>query len=417
MFDIITAIAREILSAFLLNYLFIFLYVIIIVFIRMQYEKYCNLQGGFFEDQGRSLREITEKIVLVGLVTGFAGSFVIIAAGITIEADAVMYLFFIMCFLLIVNIRFLCIAYPAGILALVSLLFNYPKVNVSSILGLAAILHLIESLLIYLNNGRDSIPVFIKYKDDIAGAYLIRKFWPVPIVFFTIMMQNAINSSSALSISWWTLFRPDTLQTGAYALGLDCIVAVLCYSDLAITRQPEKKSRHTALLIFCYSIVLLILAMASMKIYWLKYAGAIFCIAVHEGITIYGRYMEKKGIPIFGPVRRGLKVMDFTPGSHAQRMGIQRGDIILSINGRDVQTEEGINEALKEYPSFTWIQLVGWDGKERTCEYKCYPGGYNTLGIIAVPREKEVTYNTDYFEHLSIIKNIVTRFKSMNKSL
>jgi hypothetical protein len=213
------------------------------------------------------------------------------------------------------------------------------------------------------------------------------------------------------------MFKPETIQTGALALGLDCAVAVLCYSDLAITKHPEKKSRETAFQLFCYSAVLFIIAIFSIHLPWLKYVGTVFCIAVHEGINIYGRHIEKNGEPLFSPVRRGLKVMDIIPDSHAQRMGIQRGDTILSINGKDIQTEEGVTEALREYPTYTWIQIKGWDGKEKTCEYKYYQGGYNTLGVVSVPREKEVTYNTNYFEHLSILKNIVTRFRGMNKSV
>lgn len=415
MMEIVASIARKLIEAFLLNYLFVFLYIIIIVFIRMQYEKYSDLQSGMESWQGKSIREITESIILVGLVTGFAGSFAIIGAGITIEAEAVKYLFFIMAALLLINIRFVCFAYPAGLLALISLVFKYPAVDVSSVLGLAAIMHLIESILIYLNKGKDSIPVFIKHKGEIAGAYLIRKFWPVPVVFLTVLMQNSAGDISALSNGgWWMLFRPRTIQTGAMALGLDCIIAVLCYSDLAITKHPETKSKRTAYAVFFYSIALFVIAFLSLQIPWLRFAGAIYCIAAREAIILYGRYIEKTGNPLFAPVRRGLKVMDILPGSHAKLMGMKRGDTILSVNGNDIQTEEGLNEALKDYPVFTWIQAVGWDGREKTYEYKCYPRGYDSLGIIPVPREVEVTYNTDNFEHMSIIKNIVTRFKGIN---
>lgn len=415
MFDIIASIARKLIEAFLLDYLFVFLYIIIIVFIRMQYEKYSELQSGMESRQGKSLREITEGIIFVGLISGFAGSLAIIGVGITIETEAVKYLFFIMSILLLINIRFVCFAYPAGILALISLVFKQPSVDASSVLGLAAIMHLIESILIYINKGKDSIPVFIKHKGEIAGAYLIRKFWPIPVVFLTVMMQNTVGNASVISGGWWMVFRPQNLQTSAMALGLDCIVAVLCYSDLAITRHPETKSKRTAYAVFCYSIALLAIAILSVNIVWLKFPGAIFCIVAREAITLYGRYLEKTGKPLFAPVRRGLKVMDILPESHAKRMGLQRGDTILSVNGSDIQTEEGLNEALKDYPVYTWIQVIAWDGKEKTYEYRCYPGGYNNLGIIPVPREGEVTYNTDNFEHLSIIKNIVTRFKGMNK--
>lgn len=415
MLNILASIARELIETFFANYFFVFLYVILIVFIRMQHEKYNEFQSGVPNWQNKSLKEITESIILVGLAAGFAGSFVIIAAGITIDPEAVKYLFIIMFILLILNIRFVCFAYPVGILAITSLLFNYPKVDVASVLGLAAIMHLIESILIFINRGKDSIPVFIKHKGEIAGAWLIRKFWPVPVVFLTFVMQNAVNGTMLIPRGWGTLFGPKSMGAGALALGLDCVVAVLCYSDLAITKHPQQKSKQTAFLIFSYSLTLFTIALISTAVPWLRYLGAVFCVAGREAITIYGRNMEKNGMPLFAQVRRGLKVMDILPKSHAELMGMQRGDTILNVNGKDIQTEDGLNEALKDYPVFAWIQVAGWDGKDKTYEYKCYPDGFNTLGVIPVPRENEVTYNTDDFEHMSILKNIVSRFRNMNR--
>ena len=67
---------------------------------------------------------------------------------------------------------------------------------------------------------------------------------------------------------------------------------------------------------------------------------------------------EKRGIPLYSAVKRGLRVLDVLPGSNAQSMGIMRGDIILSINNMDIQSEEGIGEALKDFPVYTWIRVL-----------------------------------------------------------
>ena len=415
--SVISSIAREILNAFFMNYFFIFLYVLVIIFIRAQYEKYSELQGEIYGSPKKSMREITEEIILTGLLAGFAGSLVIVTAGIAIDPVAVRYLFYIMCLLLLVNIRFLCISYAGGILSALVLIFNYPRTDVASILGLVAVLHIIESLLIYLNRDNDSTPVFIKHRNDIAGAYLIRKFWLVPVVFLTFIAQGVAGGLQDFSVALWMPFRTDFAATGAYALGLDCLVAVMCYSDLAVTKHPERKSRETSYRVLVYGLTLLVLSILSLHTQWLKYVGAVFCIAAHEGIYLYGKYSERNGTPLFNPVRRGLRVLEVLPKSHADKMGVHRGDIILSVNGRDIQSDEGVNAALLEYPTFVWVELKTWDGTDKTCEYWCYPDGCERLGIISVPREKDVTYNTDRFEHMSIIKNIVTRFRGINRSV
>lgn len=414
--NIVTAVAREMLGAFFLNYLVIIVYVIVIYFIKTQYERYQDLQGGQ-ENAPRPLKEIVEEVVLTGLIAGFAGSIVAVFLGITIEPEAVRGLLFITCILLFFNLRYVCISYSAGILALISLLFGYPRLHIPSVLGLVAVMHLVESVLVFMNRGRGSIPVFIKHGDDISGAYLIRKFWPVPVVFLSFLAQNAAQGTASIAVNWHTLFNPEILGGGVLVFGLDCIIALLCYSDLAVTKHPEKKSREMAGATLIYSLVLMTLALISGRYPWVGFIGAAFCAGAHEGIALYSKHMEKTGKPIYKTVRRGLRVFDIVPGSHAELMGIQKGDIILSINGKDIQSEEGINEALREYPTFTWIEVAGWDEKPRTYEYKCYPGGYNVLGVVPVPREKDVTYNIDHFESMSILRNIVSRFKGINRSV
>lgn len=408
------AIAGEMLNAFFVNYFFIFLYIMVILFIRAQHQKYSELQGDIYGKPAKSLREITEYIILTGLIAGFVAGFIAVAVGITIEAEAVRYLFYIMCLLLLFDLRFVCISYAAGLLAAISLIFGYPKVSIPSLLGLVAILQLVESVLVYTNRKSACVPVFICHKNEIAGAFLIRKFWMIPVVFFTFVLQTG-GTMLNFSAGWPMLFKPSDLQNGAYMLGLDCLVAVLCYSDIAITKHPEKKCTQSAIMLFCYSTILLVLAVFSIKTQWLGYIGVVFCVLAHEGINLYSKLSENRGQPLYGAVRRGLRVMDRLSESHAQRMGLERGDIILSINNNDIQTDEGVTEALREFPTFTWIRVLGWEGKERTIEYRCFPGGYNTLGIISVPREKEVTYNTGYFEHMSILKNIVNRFRGMDR--
>lgn len=409
------AIAGEMLNAFFANSTFIFLYVIVILFIRAQYQKYYELQGSIYGKPAKSLREATEQIILTGLIAGFLAGFIVVAAGIFIEPDAVRYLFYIMCLLLLFDMRFVCISYAAGILAAISLIFGYPKISIPSLLGLVAILQMVEGVLVYLDRKSECVPVFIRHRDEITGAYLIRKFWIIPIVFFTYVLQNGAMLWDFSAVRFSAFGIPGIFD-GAYALGLDCLVAVLCYSDIAITKHPEKKCKQSAFMLFAYAVTLLVLAILSTHFVWLRYAGVAFCVLAHEGIHFYSIHSEKKGQPLYNAVRRGLRIMDVLAEGHAKKMGLERGDVILSINNNDIQTEEGVNEALRQFPTFTWIRVSGWDGKERTVEYSCFPGGYNTLGIISVPREKEVTYNTDDFERMSILKNIVNRFRGIDRT-
>lgn len=410
------AIAAQMLYSLLANYFFIVLYILVIFFIKVQYQKYSDLQLGLHNRPGFSMKGIIEKTVIIGIVVGFVSSFLITSVGVTIETDTVRYLFYVMFLLLMVDLRLVSLPYAAGLLAAISLIFGAPKINITSLLCLVAILQLMESILIFIYRKKDFIPVFISHKNEITGAFLIRRYWMIPIVFFTYILQNSTMSLD-LSVDWPLIFTMPPLKEGAYALGLDCIVAVLCHTDIAISSQPEKKSIKSAALLLGYSAVLMALALTSRSVPWVRAIGVVFCLGGKEGLYLLSSFSEKKGKPLYSAVRRGLKVLDILPGSHAEAMGLQRGDIILSINKNDVQSEEGISEALREFPSYTWIQIIGWDGIEKTLEYKYYPEGYNQLGIITVPREKEVTYATSYFDRINVLKNIVNRFRDIDNKI
>ena len=355
------AIAAEMLEAIFANFFIFFIYILIILYIKAQYQKYFELQIAVYGKPERSITEVAEHIILSGLIAGFAASFLTVAAGVTIEIDALKYLLYIMCLLMIIDLRLVCISYAAGILAAISIIFGRPQINIPSLLCLVAILQLTESFLMRINKKSGYVPVFIKHKDEIAGAFLIRRFWMVPIVFFTYLLQASIISLDFVE-GLPMFFGTPSIQGGAMALGMDCFIAVLCHTDITITKHPEKKSIETSRMRFGYSIVLLMIAFASIDIRWMEYIGVAFCLLGHEGIYFYSRYSERTGAPIYSAVRRGLRIMDVLPGSHAQQMGLERGDIIMSINKNDIQTDEGVREAMRDLPCYTWIRVLGWGG-------------------------------------------------------
>jgi hypothetical protein len=415
MLEMAGAIAAEIIRSFSVDYFFAVLYVLMIYFIRVQYRKYSELQAEIYGRPMYSTRDIVGGMILPGLAAGFASSFLTVAAGVTIETDTIRYLFYIICLFMLIDLRLMSIPYAAGLLAVVSLIFGRPRINLPSLLFLVAVLQLAESVLIFLGRKKGHMPVFIRHRNEIAGAFLIRRYWMIPVVFFTYMAQQGA-ASLDFTAGWPMIFKAPPAGA-AFAFGLDCMIAVMCHTDMAIASQPEKRSAISSGFTFIYSAVLMALAIIARNAGWAGAVGAVFCIAGKEGTYLLSMMSENRGTPLYSAVRRGIRVLDVLPGSHAAAMGLKRGDIILSINSHDVQSEEGINEALRGFPTYTWIHVKCWDGTDKTLEYRCYPGGYDSLGIITVPREKEVTYTTSYLERISVLRNIVDRFRGADNRI
>jgi hypothetical protein len=407
------AIAAEMLKAFFADYFFLFMCLVVIAFIRSHYRMYSELQEEVYRSAKFrakfSLKETAQRIILAGLTAGFASSMLTVAAGVTLETDTVRYLFYIMCLLLLFDLRFVNFPYAAGLLSAASYIFDIPNVNVPSLLCLSAVMLMLEGLLLFINRRFGHIPVYMYHDGEITGAFLTKRFWVIPVVFITYLLQPGTllpQSAAGLAMP----FGPKSLAGAAGALGLDCLIAMLYHTDVSISMQPEHKAVRSAATLFAFGNVLMVLALISRDVGWVGLAGAVLCIMGREGISVWSVMSEKRKRPLYSAVKRGLRVLDVLPGSNAQSMGMMRGDIILGINNMDIQTEEGINEALKGYPVYTWIRVLRGE-EEKILEYRCYPEGYNTLGIITVPREREVTYQISWFEHMNIIRNIVNRFR------
>lgn len=402
--EILSAVADKLLSVLFFDYKAIISYVIVILLIRTQYIKEIKMQVNSGDDDyeeiyRKRIRRIFTETIFYGAVIGFAAGVLLtsisIKLGIIYNEKTFDYLFIIMVILVLFNIRYVCIAYAGGLLAIADLVFKIPEIDAVPVLIVIAILHVFESLLIFFGAGRNCYPVFIRNGDEIAGAYITRRFWPVPVIFLSLLNQ-----------AYWK-----------NALFLNCALSIIAYTDMTMTKQPDKKSREMGMQLLIYACILFVLSIAAVNTYIFGIVGAVFCVAAHEGIMLFSRYRERHGDPIFVSVRRGVRVFDVPAGSHAFKMGMKRGDIILSVNGKSVQTEEGIEEALKNFPTYIWINAVDYKGKEKEYEYRCYPEGINNLGVVIVPRENEVTYNIYHDENYSILKNLVKRFRGSYKEV
>ena len=118
----------------------------------------------------------------------------------------------------------------------------------------------------------------------------------------------------------------------------------------------------------------------------------------------------------FASADRGLRLLDVTDGGNADKLGLEKGDIILSVNGKDIQTIDGLKAVLDDSPRYVWIVAQKPDGSRKTMK-KLYPYGIDSLGVLTVPREREVTYNIDSYENLVILRDLVRRFRGISRGM
>ena len=331
--------------------------------------------------------EVLENLA-AGSMGGFLGALVFIFLGISVDltSSAIAALWAVVFILVMVDLRFVCVSYAGGIVALLHLLIGWPGVNVAGLMALVAVLHGVEALLIMLSGGRGAIPVYLKQQDQekLIGGFTLHKIWPIAAVI--IMGQRSAGPVLLTAPGWWPLIKSDITPVPGNVLTYMMLplMVVLAYSDLTVTMRPGAKACRSGGLLALYSAILLalsILAGVSNRAFF-SFLAAIFGTIGHEWVLAVSRRFETERKSIYLASSEGLAVLDVIDGSPAAKMGIASGDILTCINGRSVLTKQDLAEIMAQKPLVLHVSLIGKGGEERHGEYS---GSITYFGIIPVP--------------------------------
>lgn len=390
-------------------------YIIFIIIVYTQYKRTIRLQEYIYGKSKSSIGSLVSTSVLSGLVAGLAVSMVMTLAGISFNENmGIEYLLFISVALMFIGPRFICFSYSGGLLSLVSLIFGFGgSIDATSILMLVAILHLLEAVLVSIDGYRGAVPVFLQRKDgSITGGFTMQRFWPIPLALVLFAGYGTSQGGGVPTPEWWPLILPSGFDMHRIQDALFMIAslsAVLGYTDFTSSYLPKEKCRNTSFKLALFGVTLLALSMLSSNIYVFKYIAAVFAPVAHELLIEGDRRLERKRKSIFAPVEDGVKVLDTLPGGPADKMGVQPGDTVISINNRQVTSNDDLIDFFKSYITYIWVGVLGRNGKERTLEYKNYKDGIESLGILAVPTSTEGLAIVR--ERKSFLSRILQKFK------
>ena len=148
--------------------------------------------------------------VFSGILGGLIGSFVVMLIGVSITETGLIYVWPVAIILAILHPHLMCFSYAGGLISLFSLIFGFPKIDVAGLMALVAVLHLVESVLIYFFGNANASPVFIKdERYGVIGGFSLQEFWPVPIILLTVIIGEIPVKSVVQMPDWWPLIRPS----------------------------------------------------------------------------------------------------------------------------------------------------------------------------------------------------------------
>ncbi|HLS89365.1 MAG TPA: PDZ domain-containing protein [Sphingobacteriaceae bacterium] len=358
---------------------------LLMLLLAMQYRRVHQLEVRLY---GRAREPIWRGLLTAlgyGLLGGVAGSYLLVLTGVTVGRNDIAYLWPLALLLMLVHPRFVCFSYAGGLVSLSYLIFGWPQVNVAGLVGLVAILHIVEGVLVYFSGEYQATPVYVRHgTGQVVGGFSLQRFWPVPIVILLMMSVPPGLQGEAIEMpAWWPLIAPATDDPSLVPV-MWPVMAALGYGDLALTRSPGEKRRRTALHLVLYSLTLLVLAVAASRWTPLLWVAALASPGLHELMIQVGLQGEMQGRPLYRHPARGVMLLDVWPGGYGAAMGLAQGDIILSVNGQPVNSRHEFEQAL--LASSWYLELTGErDGELFRVDTNRFRYGPGAMGVVLVP--------------------------------
>ena len=324
-------------------------FIAVIAIIYFQYYKIGKLEKEVLEESRSALLKTIISAVF-GIFGGIVVTIVFIYLGVAVDPKEFMYILISAIILSLINPRYMCFAYAGGLLSLSNIVFDYPKIDVKQIMAIVAVLHMIESILVFLDGNSSNLPTYYN-KGELIGGFNMNRFWPIPFVVFL----------------GDDLIRPITLME------------IISYGDFTVSSYPRIKTIKTSILLFIYSSILLLLAMKLES----GIIPAIFAIVGHEFIILMNQYREKKRTPLFTIPRKGTRILGVKPRSVGKTLGLKTGDILISINEIRIWSKRDLHDLTYMNPKEYRIRYFN---HKTGIKHKIYRGKRKTLGLVLLPR-------------------------------
>ncbi|WP_284643325.1 PDZ domain-containing protein [Paenibacillus silviterrae] len=377
-------------------------YYIGILFIILQYRRHIAFERKLFSTKLHSLLPETWRAVLWGWVGGLLASVLMALVGATIQAEAVILLWILSLLLIFIRVRYLCWAYAVGVIGVLQVAFKtipglketealqwlsgpLLELSIPAMLALVAILHFVEAIYVRRQGTRLGMPLFFESKrGKIVGGYHLQGFWPMAL-FLIVPLEGG----GGASLPWTPLLGGDLWSGGWTIIGFPVMIG---FTEMTMSRLPQDKVKISSKLLMGYAVVLL--GFAYLAHLWpaLTLLGAMLSIGLHEAIILYSRWEETNRTPYYVHSSKGLKILGILPGSAAEELELQVGEVLHKVNGMPVRTKDELHQAMQLNPAFCKLEVLNLAGESKFVKRAIFSDEHHQLGILLAPDQNAPFY-------------------------
>lgn len=383
------------------SYAFVLIMMGIVFYIKNR--KTATLEKLIMGENSTSPFELTISQIVMGIFGGVLASMIFTYLGVVFHMNSNIYIVFMISILLMFfNPRFLCLSYSGAVLGVTSILLNIAskflnnpslnllKVDITSLLLLIGVMHVVEGILVILDGKRGAIPVFGGRDRKIVGGFAFKRQWILPVAILMMMEATSgtfISGEAVATPQWWPIVNHsankalfETMIIGALPL-----FAGVGYSSVTFTKSKTAKTLFSGTLIIGFGIFVSTLSIFSNYGLIVQLLLLIITPLAHEAMIAFEKYTERNDEPMYSSNEEGIRILEVAPKSLASTMGLKSGDLILEINDNKITTDEMMFSFLETIPNYIWMKIKKANGEIREISHTKV-SNEGRIGIVIVPR-------------------------------
>lgn len=348
-----------------------------------------RIESGYFE---------LKNLLPLGLLIGIVLSIATVTAGIVIPLTSIIIMgavtFALSCTM---QFRLLSPAYIIGItLFLVFIFFEknidipylgdaISELNSPLIPGLAVVMGafiIVEGILIQKNATKKTSPKLITSNRGLTvGAHETGRIWMVPLFLFV------PGGEITVPFEWWPIFSLGEQM----AVTPIFVPFIFGYSRLVQAALPKQAIKESGAKVIALGIFIFAVAIGSIWLPLLSIVAAAVAILGRELLYYSDRSAELSTTFYFTNKDHGVFILGVIPASPADKMGLQVGEVITKVNGKLVNSESELYEALQTNRAHCKLEVLGTNGEIRFVQKAVYEGEHHELGILFVQDKGKVS--------------------------
>ncbi len=238
---------------------------------------------------------------------------------------------------------------------------------------LVGFLVFIEGYLIATNAGKQTSPRLVKSKrGKIVGSHEMQRIWLLPLFLF-------LPVGNVEALSWWPLLHFGEQTYTFLLLPFPIGFRKLIHHALPL---PEMRTNGRQVSLIGAGTVIIGLISYFLDNQWVALAAIGFVIVGRASILLLHRGKNKPAY--FNERNEGLVILGILPGSPADQMSLQVGEVISKVNGLSLGKGVDFYTALQRNAAFCKLEVLDINGEVRFEQKALYNNTHHELGLLFV---------------------------------